>query len=272
MWVPSHADREAALKAALWRAPPREMTDGEKARLERARTRSVMIATPVARDPTIQYAVSLLHTSAALNHHGIRHSCEFIVGSSNLPRSRNGLVARFLASDFTDLFMIDDDMGWDAGSVIRMLASEKPFLAAVGRKRSGVPNSDPNVWCCQFLRDRPAMRLDEMGNIEVGRVGAAFVKIERSVFERLIAAHPEWKREGHEDMSLDVRACYHQFFRFDTELDHEEIGEDYLFCDRYREVGGEVWVDPSITLKHCGSHEFTGRLLEILQPRPMAAE
>ena len=236
-----------------------------EARLDRAKSRSVMIATPVARDPTIQYTVSMLKTANLLTNYGIRHCAEFIVGSSNLPRARNGLAAKFLASDYDVLLMIDDDMGWDAGSVIRLLASEQTFIAAAGRKKSRLPNSDPSVWCAQFIPDAP-IRLDEMGAIEVARVGGAFVALDRSVLTKLAAAHPDWKREGHEDMNAAQRACYHQFFQFTT--DDAEIGEDYLFCDRWRAIGGEVWVDPSIELKHAGASEYAGRLLDILKPIP----
>ena len=90
--------------------------------------------------------------------------------------------------------------------------------------------------------------------------------LDRSVLTDLAAAHPDWRREGHEDMNADQRAAYHQFFQFTT--DDAEIGEDYLFCDRWRAIGGEVWVDPSIELKHVGSSEYAGRLLEILRPVP----
>jgi len=252
---------EAALRVA--RIPARK-DSGAEAREARAKSRSVMIASPIARDVTPQYVVSLLKTVNLLNNYGVRFGAEFIVGSSNLPRSRNALVARFLASDYSDLIMIDDDMGWDAGSVIRLLASDKPFLAAAGRKKTVVANSDPNAWCAQFI-DGASIEHDAMGAIRVRRVGGAFVKYERSVFERLIAAHPEWKIEGHEDMTEAQRAAYHQFFRFDTES-HDEIGEDYLFCDRWREAGGEIWVDPSIELTHMGAYPYTGRLIEILQP------
>jgi len=267
-FVPSAEQIAAAMGVAV-KPIPRVVDPEEEARqaarLERAKSRSVMIATPVARDPTVQYMVSMLKTANLLTNHKIRHCAEFLVGSSNLPRARNGLAARFLASDFDVLLMIDDDMGWDAGSVIRLLASEHPFIAAAGRKKSRLPNADPSVWCAQFIPDAP-IRLDEMGAIEVARVGAAFVAIDRSVFVDLIAAHPDWKREGHEDMNAAQRAAYHQFFQFTT--DDEEIGEDYLFCDRWRAIGGEVWVDPSIELKHVGAMEYTGRLLEILRPGP----
>jgi hypothetical protein len=46
---------------------------------------------------------------------------------------------------------------------------------------------------------------------------------------------------------------------FDFELkDGHYVGEDYLFCDRAREQGFEVWIDPTIKLGHMGVHEFEG--------------
>lgn len=280
----SQSDIDAAMALAAKAKPKseaeRKFTDKTMAsfydeqnntRLARAKGRSVMLATPVARDPSVQFTISMLGTAAVFNTLGIRYGIEFLVGSSNLPRARNGLVARFLASNFDDLIMIDDDMGWDPNAIIRLLASDKPFVGAAGRKRSAKPNTDPNVWCVQFLQDGTGVQIDEMGALKVARVGGAFMKFERKVFVDLIGEHPEWKRPGHDDMNPVQRANYHQFFRFDTEQDLEEVGEDYLFCDRWRNIGGEVWVDPSINLKHCGSFEFTGALIEILKPEPVKA-
>lgn len=231
-------------------------------RLARAKSRSVMIVTPIARDPTWQYMISLLETAKKLDDLGIRYLIQFTMGSSNLPRARNALAARFLATGMTDLIMIDDDMGWSAGSVVRLLASEQPLVAAVGRKKTPEPNSDPKVWCCHFLPGD--LEQDEMGAVQVARVGTAFMKVERGVFETMIAFHPEWKREGHPDMTEAQKASYYQFFRFDTENDGAESGEDYVFCDRWRAIGGSVWIDPTIDLKHCGAKEYSGRVAEIM--------
>jgi hypothetical protein len=49
--------------------------------------------------------------------------------------------------------------------------------------------------------------------------------------------------------------------------DEGYIGEDFLFCDRARELGFEVWVDPTITLGHMGVQEYVGNYGEdILYP------
>jgi hypothetical protein len=234
------------------------------ARLARARSRSVLIVSPVARAPVLDYTASLAETAAHLTATGIRFALRFVVGSSNLPRARNELVAQFLASDFTDLLFVDDDMGWRPEAVVRLLASERPVIGAVGRKKVEKPNSDADVWCCRFEPEALAQGFvsDDMGAIRIAAIGTGFLKIERRVFETLIAAHPEWKRAGHEGMSQEVAAQYYKFFRFDD--GEEEKGEDFYFCDQWRAAGGEIWADPTIWLSHTGVKAWSGALAEIL--------
>lgn len=235
--------------------------DLARLRLERARSRSVMIATPVARAPCLDYTVALAESCVHLTQTGIRYQLQFVVGSSNLPKARNELVARFLASECTDLLFIDDDMGWKPESIVRLLASDKEIIGGVGRKRVEKPNSDPNVWCCRFLDDAAAsLRQDDMGNIEVEGIGTGFLKISRDVFERLALRHPDWKRRGHDGMSDDVRAKYYSFFAFGD----DDLGEDYLFCRRCREDVWSIWIDPSIALRHVGTHSYSGCIAELM--------
>ncbi len=40
--------------------------------------------------------------------------------------------------------------------------------------------------------------------------------------------------------------------------DNSYVGEDYLFCDRARAAGFQVWVDPTIKLGHMGVQEYEG--------------
>lgn len=231
------------------------------ARLAYARTRSVLVGTPIMRHPVWQYTLAYAETCVMLEQLGIRYSSRFVVGSSNLPRARNELAARFLASGFTDLVLIDDDMGWRANDVLRLVASEQPVIAAVGRKKVDKPNSDPDVWCT-YLENGPLVQ-DAFGAVEVRYVGTGMMKIARPVFEQMIAAHPEWKRPGTPDMADEVRQNYYQFFRFDPD-DRFEMGEDFCFCMRWRELGGRIWIDPAIELSHVGEKAYSGAISEIM--------
>ncbi|MDQ0305328.1 hypothetical protein [Ancylobacter polymorphus] len=232
----------------------------EQARLERMKSRSVMVCTPVARNPVWQYTQGLASTMMTLLEHGIPCSFQFVVGGSVICKARNELVAHFLASRFTDLIFIDDDMEWSPNDVLRLLASDKQVIGGVGRMRVEKPNSDPEVWCWRPLTDAAGgLNQDEMGAIEVRGVGAAMLRIHRSVFEAMIAAHPEWKRPGARDWPEEIRANYHEFF-----AQTAEASEDYLFCNRWRDLGGAVWVDPQITLGHVGSYTYRGSVSEML--------
>jgi hypothetical protein len=141
---------------------------------------------------------------------------------------------------------------------------KEPFVGAVGRKRVDRPNSDPEVWCGRPVSDKDGGSIvqDEMGFVEFERVGAAFLRISRSVFEDLIAAHPEWKRPGHSGMPDDIKANYYRFFRFCD--DDYETGEDFAFCDAWRAIGGRIWVDPDQMIGHVGEKNWEGAFSEIL--------
>ncbi|WP_316172419.1 hypothetical protein [Bradyrhizobium sp. SZCCHNRI2049] len=230
------------------------------ARLDRARQRSVMICTPVARNPVWQYTAALASTLLFLQEQGIRCTFQFVVGGSVIHKARNELCAHFLMSDYTDLLFVDDDMEWSPNAVLRLLASDKPLIAGAGRMRVQKPNSDPAVWCWRPLLRAGQLRQDEMGAIEVKGVGAAFMLINRRVLHDMATRRPEWKRVGAPDWPQDLRDHYYEFFRTGEEGSDVEFGEDYVFCNRWRAMGNEVWVDPTIRLGHVGSFNYAGAL------------
>lgn len=223
-----------------------------------------MICSPIARDPAWQYTRSIVDTCLTLERLGVRHQVQFVVGNSNLPRARNELVAEFLASSYSDMIFIDDDMGWHQDAVIRLLASDKPFIGGVGRKRVDKPNTDPAVWCVRLLSGAD-LRQDDFGSVQVHSIGTGFLKIARTVFDQLIVAHPEWKRAGHDSMPPAVREKYFKFFRFGD--DEHDTGEDYEFCRAWHALGGTVWMDPEIALSHVGSKAYHGSISELMVER-----
>ena len=237
-----------------------ELSPEEQARLARVKSRTLMISTPIARAPVWQYTTSLAETSVLLHQLGVKASHVAVVGSSNLPRARNVLAAKFLASGATDLLFIDDDVGWQPMDVVRLLAADQPLLGGVIRKKGENPD-DADGWCCQFFpgADR-RLSADAMGNIEVARVATAFMRIERRVFEEMIRWHPEWKRQGTPDLSPAEEQFYYRFFMFGD----DGLGEDYLFCDRWRELGGRVFIDPTLNLSQVGATAYDGAIIDLI--------
>lgn len=229
--------------------------------LDRLRSRSVMICTPIARAPVWQYTVALAETCVLLQGLGIRFHYTSIVGSSTLPRTRNILVARFMASGATDLMFIDDDVGWDQNDVVRLLASDQPLIAGITRKKTE-QQDEIDGWGCEFLPGAPqSFERDAAGNIAVARVATGFLRLQRQVFEQLIAAHPEWKRAPVAELAAAEQPFYYRLFAYDE----NDLTEDYVFCDRWRAIGGRVFVDPGLMLTHVGQKAYTGAIGDLIQ-------
>jgi hypothetical protein len=255
---PDQPDPSALLAARVAASTPQE-----QAGLDRLKSRTVMICTPIARAPVWRYTVALAETCVLLSRVGIPFHYNVVVGQSNLPRARNVLVARFLASDASDLMFIDDDIGWDQADVVRLLASDQPLLAGIYRRKIEQPNEVAG-WSCQFLPGvAEGLNIDAMGNVEVARAATGFMRIQRQVFEEMIRAHPEWKGGGgQEELSPHEQPFYHRFFVYDD----DEATEDYVFCDRWRAIGGRVFIDPSLTLSHVGEKAYTGAIKDLIWP------
>jgi hypothetical protein len=227
--------------------------------LDRLKTRSVMICTPIARAPAWQYTVALAETCVLLHRLGISFGHSSVVGVTNLPAARNMLAARFLASGATDLMFIDDDVGWDSNDVVRLLASDQPLIAGITRKKTD-KFDDVAGWGCEFLPGE-SFDMDASGNIMIARAATGFMRVHRRVFEEMIGAHPEWKRADAAGMSPAEQQFYHRFFAYDD----KEQTEDYVFCDRWREIGGRVFIDPNLRLSHVGVKSYTGAICELIQ-------
>ena len=42
------------------------------------------------------------------------------------------------------------------------------------------------------------------------------------------------------------------------------LSEDWMFCDRWKKIGGSLWIDVSINLTHTGIEDFQGSLISSL--------
>lgn len=215
--------------------------------------RSLFIALP-AYDfkVSLKLAVSLARFMQITGQHGISVHIGSVCGCSVVSRARNLLVQDFLETDATDLLFIDSDINFEPEDILRLMAwgtdPKKGIVAAVPRVRSVDP-----VYIADLDHDANGdVTMNGMGLVRGTRVATAFMLIQRAVFERMIAENPEWKYWDHRSKRV-VPAL------FDFKLTEEGyMGEDFLFCDRAREIGFEVWIDPTISLGHMGVQEYTG--------------
>lgn len=201
---------------------------------------------------SLKLAISLARLAQIAPQHGIDIQIGSICGCSVVSRARNLLAKDLLESECTDLLFIDSDINFHPDDVLRLLAwasdPKKGIVAGVPRVRDTRP-----VYIMDLDYDENnELTMNGMGLVRAKRVATAFMLVRRSVFEKLVAAHPEWEY-------FDSRSNRTLSAIFDFKVTPEGyMGEDFLFCDRAREQGFEVWVDPTIKLGHMGVQEYQG--------------
>ena len=221
-----------------------------------AATPSLFIATPcLDGNVNAHYTASLVRTTAALQQRGWRSpQIDFEIGNSLIADARNKLVARFLASDATDLVFIDSDLSWSPDDLLRLASYDVPFVAGVYQRKSRTKIDFAVKFAATIGMD--AQRL-----MEVERVGTGFMRLRRDCLEQMVAAHATLRLQN--PLARDDANFY---ALFDTTIvDGQFIGEDFTFCDRWRAIGGKVLIDPTINLSHHGAAAYDEPLLKYLQ-------
>jgi hypothetical protein len=201
-----------------------------------------------------------------------------IANESLITRARNTLVAFFLNTDCTHLFFIDSDIEFNVEDVIKLIAADKDVVVGAYPKKGinwetvkkyvetnptasvadiGVAGSEYAI-NFNFSGNNYQVNVEE-GLISLKDAGTGFMMIKRNVIEKMMEAHPELQYNN--DINVDKVLDKYTYALFDTIIDGEArryLSEDYTFCRRWQNMGGQIWLDPSIVLNHYGSYAYRG--------------
>lgn len=180
---------------------------------------------------------------------GLDWTVETMTNESLISRARNTLTAKFLhTKESTHLMFVDADIGWEPWHLLVMLNHDKDVVGGLYPMKSL-----PVKWCVNGIPD--ADQNDPSGLIEVTKTGTGFLLIKRDVFEKL-NAHPAVKSFTN-DIGLDPALNPYMKTYFDTAVrENRYYSEDWTFCENWRDIGGNVWVDKRVLLKHTGTYVF----------------
>lgn len=201
---------------------------------------------------TLEFLRSALKTHDLLQANGIRPGWSQRAGDCFIAKARSKMVAEFLASDATDLFFLDDDIGWPAEKVLEFIQRPDLIVAGVYPKKQ-----DDIDWPCSIAADAETGDLIEQdGLIRSEFVPAGFLRIKREVLEHLYPLAPLFR-----DTELDgTIRVYHAIFNSGPAEDGRWWGEDYAFCNLLNSHGYEIWIDPWIKFSHRGRKRWDGVL------------
>jgi hypothetical protein len=179
---------------------------------------------------------------------GIDWTMETMTNESLISRARNTLTAKFLHNkESTHLMFIDADIGWEPWHLLVMLNRDVDVIGGLYPMKSL-----PVKWCVNGF-DGAEEGAD--GLQEVSKTGTGFMLIKRAVFEKL-NAHPATKPFAN-DIGLPPELNPYMKTYFDTAVrENRYYSEDWTFCENFRDLGGKIWVDKRVLLKHTGTYVF----------------
>lgn len=150
---------------------------------------------------------------------------------------RNQLVKEFMASGDDRLVFVDADVTFEPGAIVRLAHYPVDFVGGaypLKQKHEDYPVA--------FHEDVAELWANEFGLLAVKMVPTGFLSLSRNVFERFKSAHPGREYDSRGENTF----CFFQIPYSDGAL----YTEDAYFCREWREMNGEIFLDPEIELTH----------------------
>lgn len=180
---------------------------------------------------TVSTAHSLNLETRAMAAVGIEAEVTFLPGMPLIHVVRNMQVHQFLhESDADKLVFVDADVGWRMGSLFHVATHKEHVVGAGVRRRK-----EPEDYAVNFL-DSGIEQDPATGLIEIESIGMALTAITRECLVTFRDKTPEYAY-GFNDQT------HHGFFQLPIG-GGQVVGEDVFFCQKWRELGGKVFLDP----------------------------
>lgn len=227
--------------------------------------RKILIAIPChSGSPSYETTVACANASREAAAQGWETVLMLRATDSMLVRARDVLVSSFWFSDCTDMLFVDSDIAWDPGVFTKIMShvadKDGNPVELVGGAYTG--RGDPPNYILRTHQRSIEVQYPS-GLAEISGIGTGFMRITRSAVARFIAANPNAWYTDHTAPKLEK--IYHFFDFVFREADHLLYSEDYMFCERFRELGGQVFVDVDLTLHHSGHKSWTGNFGKFLR-------
>lgn len=177
----------------------------------------------------------------------------FYAGEAPVGRSRNTLTSEFLKSDCTDLLFIDSDIVFSADHIERIVTHEEEVVGGIYPiKCEGKPR--------MCLNPKPGVfQANERGLFEVNYIGTGFLRVRRSVFEKMIVAFGEDIWYDTDNVQIAKERQY-DFWRMGVyqypDGTRRWLSEDWWFCQKCLDIGIPVYADAMTNVRHSGHITF----------------
>ena len=206
--------------------------------------RNVMIAAP-SHDGNVNvwYVFALAETIKLGLARNINISPIFVSFDSLVQRARNDIVRIALDSGVDDLVFIDTDQDWNPEDLFTLLSHDVDIVGAPVPKKS-----DQEAYNVKLLGD---YEVQDNGLVAVDGIGTGMLRLTYEALDQLWDASESYMESDKEQecrMVFDVKV-----------VDGQLWSEDNVMCQKWKDLGGTVWIDPTINCGHVGIKKWVGR-------------
>jgi len=261
-------------------------------KIEELKQHKLFVATPMYGGMNHGlYMKSCLDLQTTMMRYGIEIKFSFLFNESLITRARNYLVDEFLRTEYTHLLFIDSDINFNAQDVIALLALDKDVIGGPYPKKSmnwsniahaarNHPDLEPKEleqlvgeYVFNVVKGTKQFQVTEP--LEVMEIGTGYMMVKRHVFDKMKVEYPtiRYKPDHVGQANFDGTRYIHAYF--DTVIDTKEsivgggsdryLSEDYMFCQMWRKMGGQIYLCPWMKTQHIGSYAFTGDMPSVAQ-------
>lgn len=163
---------------------------------------------------------------------GMERGCPYISAA------RATLLRRALDAGATKIVFLDYDVSFRPQDLLKLIETEGDVVAGTYRYKK-----EPEEYMGALITDddhRPITRED--GCIKAHSVPAGFLSLTKFAVQKFMLRFPELLYGEPDRYSVDL-------FNHGV-IDGVWLGEDMAFSKRWRELGGEIWIVPDLSLTH----------------------
>jgi hypothetical protein len=237
---------------------------------------NLVVATPCfGGQVSVHYTNSLFNLQSLMRRYkDFNLKVLFKDGDALITRARASLISQFLDDpSATHLLFIDADISFDPEQVVRLIQCGADMCAAIypikrvdwdkfkSTLQAGRANPAAASLQYVFEVDNPDAVTECAGFVRVRYAGTGFLMIRRAALEKMCAHYPQlqFKRDHSTDATTPSDK---RFALFECMIDEDGtyLSEDFAFCKRWTDLGGEIWADINSKLAHIGQMAFHGDL------------
>ncbi len=200
-------------------------------------------------------------------------SVNMLSGDALITRARQNVAAHFLESSGTHLLFVDADISFDPEQVFRLLDFNADLVAGVYptkridwmkvglMAKAGMANLESASLSYVLEFEDPAKIESKNGFAKVRYAGTGFMMVKRATLIKMVESYPDLRYTREHQAEDPLRGSKWRSGLFNCIVDRETgiyLSEDYSFCRRWTDLGGELWIDLQSRLSHTGTMTFYG--------------